>query len=348
MNIKEMKSAIAKFRKADVSVIKDEKLRAKAQKLQNKEKGFTLLELLVVITLIAILATGALIAYEDVGESAEAASAGNAAATIDRAIRTYRAVENVYPNQWDNLVDAQGSGLTFASSAMGTFLAPWDVTGSSTANDTISEMFEESGIEELQVVEGGATLDDAVLEDTAPNRFHNESTGYAAELELEDGDVFGGGSFDTGTGSHLAVIPTDVCGTNSAPLGIPTETFSGFTPTDNELQNRYGDALEGDECHLMIALGFGGDAAASTTFSNVAIAQSPSYVRNTGNSSTEVNPEIHYSRYIGLFQAGVYEGSTGEATDGDAAWQFNDTLRLIAIVSTDGKNIDELVSEAQQ
>ena len=67
MNINQMKSAISKFRKANLSVIKDEKLRAKAQKLQGKEKGFTLLELLVVITLIAILATGALIAYEDVG-----------------------------------------------------------------------------------------------------------------------------------------------------------------------------------------------------------------------------------------------------------------------------------------
>lgn len=348
MNINQMKSAIAKFRKADLSVIKDEQLRNKAKKLQGKEKGFTLLELLVVITLIAILATGALIAYEDVGEAAEAASAGNAAATLDRAIRTYRAVENVYPNQWDNLVDAQGNELTFASSAMKSFLASWDVTSSASANAIISEMFEESGIEELQVVEGGATLDDAVQPGTAPNRFHNESTGSAAELELEDGDVFGGGTFTTGTGSHLAVVPTDVCAANSAPLSIPTAAFDGTTPTNNQLQNQYGDALEGDECHLLIALGFGGDAAASTTFSNVAIAQSPTYVRNTGDDDTEVNPEVHYSRYIGLFQAGVYEGSTGEADDADATWQWNDNLRLIAIISTDGKNIDELVSEAQQ
>ena len=346
MNINQMKSAISKFRKANLSVIKDEKLRAKAQKLQSKEKGFTLLELLVVITLIAILATGALIAYEDVGESAEAASAGNAAATIDRAIRTYRAVENVYPNQWDNLVDAGGSALSFRSPAMDTFLAPWNTPAEDLTEGSdflaIVNAFVDSGIEELQEVNAGAVLSDAVQPGTAPNRFHNESTGASAEVEIED-EVLP---------VALAVVPNDICAAEGAPLGVPAQAFdTTVTVSGNNLQNQYGDALEGDECHLVVALGFGGDAAASTTFSNVAIAQSPSYVRNTGNDLTEVNPEIHYSRYIGLFQLGQYADPTGLDFDEAGAapvWNWNDNLRLIAIVSPDGKNIDELVSEAQQ
>ena len=323
MNINQMKSAIAKFRKADLSVVKDENLRVKGQKLQAKEKGFTLLELLVVIALLAVIATGALIAYENVGDNAQAAAGANSAATIDRAIRTYKAVEGVYPNQWDNLaVDSAASAVPFLPESALSFLAAWDTSAATSAG--LIGALENSGIEELQTINGTGPL----AANVSPNRAHNESTNPgdgvttgATEVELEDGDLPG----------FLSVVPNAVCSFES----YPTATFDSTALTSNEIQNSYADLLEGDECHAVVALGFGGDAAASTALSNVAIAQSPTYARQG-----EVDPNTEYSRFIGLFVVAT------EDEDNPTQFEYLPSARLLAIIATDGENIDSLNSLA--
>jgi prepilin-type N-terminal cleavage/methylation domain-containing protein len=323
MNINQMKASIAKFRKADLSVIQDEKLRAKGQKLQAKQKGFTLLELLVVIALLAVIATGALIAYENVGDNAQAAAGANSAATIDRAIRTYKAVEGNYPNQWDSLVTSDGSAVPFLPAATSDFVGLWSNASSAVAVP-IAEALAESGIEELQ----GILTTAALGADIAPNRAHNESVNTnALEYELEDyvADPVGDAAQWPG---HISVIPNDVC---AGLDGYPTAPFNaGITVTNNNLQNAYADLLEGDECHAVVAIGFGGDAAASTALSNVAIAQSPSYGRQD-----VVDPNTEYSRFIGLFLVASDEDVVG-------SFEYLDSARLLAVIATDGENIDSL------
>jgi prepilin-type N-terminal cleavage/methylation domain-containing protein len=321
MNINQMKASIAKFRKADLSVIKDEKLRAKGQKLQAKEKGFTLLELLVVIALLAVIATGALIAYENVGDNAQAAAGANSAATIDRAIRTYKAVDGVYPNQWDNLAVSTGnSAVSFLPDASLSFLAAWDLS-SVTSALPFAQAMSNAGINEIQNIINA----DPLPADIAPNRAHNESTyiGSAAEIEMIDDDD---GTFDE-VPDFISVIPNGACSFE----GYPTATFDSTPFTSNEIQNRYADLLEGDECHAVVALGFGGDAAASTALSNVAIAQSPTYARQN-----VVDPNSEYSRFIGLFVVGT------EDEDNPGQWEYLESARLLAIIAPDGENIDSL------
>jgi prepilin-type N-terminal cleavage/methylation domain-containing protein len=323
MNINQMKASIAKFRKADLSVIKDEKLRSKGQKLQAKEKGFTLLELLVVIALLAVIATGALIAYENVGDNAQAAAGANSAATLDRAIRTFKAVEGDYPNQWDSLATADGSAVPFLPAATSDFVGLWSNSSSAVAVP-IAEALAESGIEELQAILTVAGINEAV-----PNRNHNESANSnAQEFELEDyiADPVGNAAQWPG---HISVIPNAICaGTD----GYPTTVFEGTTVTSNQIQNSYADLLEGDECHAVVAIGFGGDAAASTALSNVAIAQSPTYGRQD-----VVDPNSEYSRFIGLFLVA--------SDDDDVAgisFEYLESARLLAVIATDGENIDSL------
>lgn len=319
MNIKQMKSSISQFRKADLSMIKDEKLRAKGQKLQAKEKGFTLLELLVVIALLAVIATGALIAYENVGDNAQAAAGANSAATIDRAIRTYKAVEGIYPNQWDNLATADASAVPFLPAATSDFVGQWTTAASAIATP-IANALVNSGIEELQTIVSASATNQAV-----PNRNHNESSNNnASEYELEDlvelGDM-------AGWPGNISVIPNAVCGGLD---GYPSTVFEGTAVTSNNIQNSYADLLEGDECHAVVAIGFGGDAAASTALSNVAIAQSPTYARQG-----VVDPNEDYSRFIGLFLVASDEDVVG-------TFEYLDSARLLAVVATDGENIDSL------
>lgn len=321
MNINQMKSAIAKFRKADLSVVKDENLRAKGQKLQAKQKGFTLLELLVVIALLAVIATGALIAYENVGDNAQAAAGANSAATIDRAIRTFKAVEGVYPNQWDNLaVSTTNSAVPFLPSASLSFLGSWDISGAASALP-IASALSNSGINEIQNI----TTTDELPAGIAPNRAFNESTyANAREIEMIDDDD---GTFDE-MPDFLSAIPNEVCASFD---GYPLAAFDGTDSNSNSIQNRYADLLEGDECHAVVALGFGGDAAASTALSNVAIAQSPTYARQN-----VVDPNSEYSRFIGLFVVAT------EDEDNLGQFEYLDSARLLAVIATDGENIDSL------
>jgi len=308
------------------------------KKLQTGQAGFTLLELLVVITLIATLATGALIAYENLGENAESAAAANSSMTIDRAIRTFRSVEGIYPNQWDSLiVNASGTAAAIPSMApkTQTLIAGMALDTTSTEGKAIIDSLVSAGIEEVQTI----LTPDGLPAGIAPNRAHNESTYVQArEVELwDEDDGYNAPAF-------ISVIPNGNCPTTGAVI-VPTATLSGINLATsglnpNYIQNQYADALEGDECHLVVALGFGGDAAASTAFSNVGISQSPTFANNTRdtNGNPIVDPSQHYARYIGLFHVGEYNGTS---------WEWNKKARLVAMIAPDGSNIDQLVANSQ-
>lgn len=291
--------------------------------LKSKQQGFTLLELLVVITLLAVLAVGALVAYEDVGDNAEAAAAANANVTLDSAIRTYRAVEKAYPNQWDSL-SKLGGGFpaimpTTASAIFG------NLPLNASAATAISNSLVAAGVEELQIL--GNT--DVAATDIPPNRQHNESVNTtAAEFDLED---------NGSTLTNISILPSGGATGSCVFETISLNTlFNTATLSTNQNQNKFNDSLESDECHLVVALGFGSDAAASTTNSKVAISQAPTYTR-----AGTVNPAQNYARYIGLFHI----ASTNEA--GTVAEKVLPKARLVGIITPDGRTIDDAIASAQ-
>ncbi len=84
--------------------------KTRQKKTRQSRDGFTLLELLVVIAILAMIAGGMLVAYDGLEESASAGHDGFNAAGIDRAIRTFRAMNRNYATGLDSLHNDPAAG----------------------------------------------------------------------------------------------------------------------------------------------------------------------------------------------------------------------------------------------
>lgn len=309
---------------------------------KQSQKGFTLLELLIVVTIIAILSVGAILAYDGLTDKAQSATAANNTVAADQSIRNYRAVTGNYPNQWDQLVANDSSPLAFVADETYRVLAAVDATAVSNA---LIDAFEAVGIDEFQARTVGTTAPGV-----EPNLQHSEGAvpdGTTVENELEAGE--GLEEFI----ANLVVIPTAssgaLCGVGTPAnqpaairTGVEDALVDGLPAAAQAFMTTVNDNLGEDECHLVVALGFGHDAAHSTVNSNVAIAAAPAYVSNN------INPAQNYARYIALFDLGVDGGVNG---DGPIDLAVDDTEiyakpKLIGILDPEGRVIDQNVAAA--
>lgn len=290
--------------------------------MQFKQKGFTLLELLVVITLLAVLSVGALVAYDGVGDNAQATAAANNTAGADRAIRTYRAIELKYPSQFDNLVAKDGSKPAFLADKTAAAFAKVTLPAGAFTS-AVAASLEAVGINDIQTRNLGPETPDV-----DPNLQHNE--GAASGDVTEEAVV---------ALTNISVMPTHN-GTALCTIGTAAITRlngSALVAADGLRLNVINDFFEDDACHFVIAVGFGHDAAHSTSGSAVAISTAPTYV------SKDINPATNYARYVALFHMGTAP-ETGTPQDISLA-DLKAKPTLIAIVDTEGKVIDESIAK---
>jgi prepilin-type N-terminal cleavage/methylation domain-containing protein len=308
--------------------------------MQSKQKGFTLLELLVVITLLAVLSVGALIAYEGIGDNAQATAAANNTAGVDRAIRNFRAVSLTYPNQWDSLSNAT-TGAAYDSTQVAALtqnaFGDWAIpaaSGVGTVRQGIVDAFAKVGIDTIQEV-------NAVATGVAPNLQHNEGANPAGALQTLIANA-----------THLSILPaTEVatgglpgvagtaCNAGGVTISAPYTLAATNVANDNAFGlklNAINDSIQADECQLVIALGFGHDAAHTTTDSPAAIVTAASY------SSKAINPANNYGRYVALFHL----GSDGNGDQNIDATEIHPKAHLLAVVDTEGNSIDVNIAKA--
>lgn len=169
-----MKSILNRLDRIDANSIEDTKIAKRVSKLQAKRKagGFTLLELLVVVAILAAIAGTATIALQDTDARASAAAHVAMMDELNKGIHTYRVLNrNALPNNFDSLLEIAGGAHTVAVPFLG--VAGDAAAASFPINDLVAHedvgtlpltadsagILNDIGITELQYLNNGAAFD---------------------------------------------------------------------------------------------------------------------------------------------------------------------------------------------
>jgi prepilin-type N-terminal cleavage/methylation domain-containing protein len=290
----------SRLQAVDASAVKGRGLRRKFEKIRGKQGGFTLLELLVVVLILAAISGTATIMLQDTDRRAAAGAHVAMMDELAKGILTYRVLnQNKLPNVWDSLLygasDDGGKKVTTAFaipilssdlySASGTAnigpLSAWQFSGNSASGleDADVTHLSEVGITHVRVVNPNAQPEgaNAVCGST--------DTSLKAVINDKNNDV---------TAQNIFRTPgANGCGyenNTSLAVGFPVLVWTGN-------QQRVGVPL-GQANRRLIAFGVGAD---STLF------ESENIGAMTGAPVYRHVEKDEYNRFIVLFNVGKYE-----------------------------------------
>jgi prepilin-type N-terminal cleavage/methylation domain-containing protein len=291
-------------------------LETRKQQLAAKKRnndGFTLLELLVVVAILAAIAGTATIALKDTDARASAAAHVTMMDELNKGISTYRVLQrNTYPNRFDSLMQTTTTGVytgATALSILGFDAADGYAIAAIPAN--VQTLMYEAGVKELRYVEAIATVDPA-------------GEGNCADVKAlvtnRGNDVVAGNIFmsDDANGCGVSVNLWD--GDGTAPTALPMGMYwTGGTERLTGQNEHAGTTADPHNAYLLTGIG-----PSSTLFD-----------ANTLGGMTTVPVYRHvkpdeYNRFIAVWKVGTYEGDLEDVAT--AAITPTDQLDLIAIV----------------
>lgn len=198
----ELKSTIQAI---DATAVKGRALRRRLASIKKKEGGFTLLELLVVVAILAAIAGTATIMLQDTDRKGAAAAHVAMMDELSKGIQTFRVLnKGEYPNNWDSLLQSATVSLATGvpSGVLASALTGNLTIGALTAGDLTA--LNNVGIKTVRVIDptlqGGlcaaasiqALITDKANNVTAQNIFRPVAAngcGFAADSTLATGDV---------------------------------------------------------------------------------------------------------------------------------------------------------------
>lgn len=272
----------AKIDSIDASAVQSRELRRKFLRLRNKQGGFTLLELLVVVAILAAIAGTATIMLQDTDRKASAAAHVAMMDELSKGIQTFRVLNGgQYPNVWDSLL--QNTTATVAGAAPLAILSS-DLTGSISQDAGLTQAEVDAlasvGINAVRVLDTGTVCGATV---TTQQAAINDKGNDITAQNIYRATTANGCGFATGTNATLTV-------------GDPVMRWNAAA---NERVNAEAGAK-------LVAFGVGPDSTLFTPSTIGALSNVPVY--------RHVQPD-EYNRFVVLFKV------SGEGVNGQAAFQ---------------------------
>lgn len=347
-----MKSILKHFDRIDAASIEDKKVAKRVAKLQagRKQGGFTLLELLVVVAILAAIAGTATIALQDTDARASAAAHVAMMDELNKGIRTYRVLKkNQYPDNFDALLGAgigahpvtgaagSAAGATFPANEL---VAIEDV-GTVPLTVDVASVMADIGMTQLQYLNYTAAADldgDGVTTDC-------ESASIVSTIESRSNAVVANNIFMTpaANGCGAAVTLLDPAGATSGDQVLV------WTGGYERVMGAAGVAHDIAGAPAVAAGGSPGDAIATSAAGTPVL-----MVVGIGPSSTLFNANelggmttVPVYRHVGPLQYGRFAALFEIGTFSDAAGGYDaiDQVNLVAIIDGAGDTKEEELGE---
>lgn len=348
-----VESVVQRFRELDaqaIASIQDRKMRDQALKLKGKQGGFTLLELLVVVAVLAIVAGTILGGITGVEDRSASSSASNSIAAVESLVKAYRGQGTVL-NDLDSLMQAECTGCV-----SGTTPSASTLTGATTMGSTVLgakligttpnkgkitslsipaggvDALRNAGITNLRYLEARAMDDTTVAcgTDVSPE----SGLAFPCDKVFTAIDI-PGRMFDPPNGSNRgrgfsASLPA------STALNLPV--WKRGSLTNGSPDNRKIGAGKED---VLVALGFGNNVIVGSSGTRPQVNSAPAY----GNLQTS----YAYNRYLTLWNVGIATANSAVADTTDypdtSTMTASTIATFVAVVDTRGDFLDEEFAE---
>lgn len=277
----------SKIQSIDASAVKGRAMRRQLAGMQKKQGGFTLLELLVVVAILAAIAGTATIMLQDTDRKGAAAAHVAMMDELSKGIQTFRVLNaGQYPDNFDSLLGNAANNLTGATAA--TSILSTDLLGNLTlgafnAADVVA--LNEVGIKKARVIDPAAVPADAAAGDCA--------TTAAIKALL--------------VSKKSNVTPQNIFRPAAANGCGHTGDAANFAAADAVyFWNTAGNArVNAGAADRLIAFGVGPDSSLFNPSLIGALSNTPVY-RHVGNTE--------YNRFIVLWNTGTATTPAGQAT----------------------------------